>query len=153
MPHNGNPHITPARRQDSQYGAALYVFDAIGRGHDCVIAEGIDKEGLLRASGAWAHGEQVLIRIALDLFDRGCVRGNGFTPASIGEMVDVLDPSGFRTAVEAIQIARGVAPEQFRERLHAAVGAEAVYPCLWDHQGSRREYVCIQIGPRGTARD
>ena len=102
-----NPHITPARLRDSQYAALFYVFDKLGRGHRFVVAEGINKAALLKESGTWSRGEQIMIKIALDLFDPGCVAENGYKPAGWGEAAAVLDGANLRTVIEAMHIVRG----------------------------------------------
>jgi hypothetical protein len=98
-----NVHITPEMRADPEYGAALIIFDKIKEGHSFIDVRGvgIDKEGLLNRRG-WSSGEWIMVRIALDLFDRGCVKKYGFEPASVGEMVHVLDTDWYRVVLEAV---------------------------------------------------
>src|SRR5690606_41259009 len=68
--------------------------------------DGIDKEGLLAESRAWSHGEQVLVKIALDLFDPGCVVSAGHPPAGWGEVAYLLDRENMAIVLTALRIAR-----------------------------------------------
>jgi hypothetical protein len=49
----------------------------------------------------------ILIKVAMDLFNPGCVRANGHTDAGAGEIAGWLDPRNFRAVVNAMLIARG----------------------------------------------
>src|SRR5690606_27442401 len=78
-----NVHVTAERWRDPQYAAAFYVFSRMrfsDKRRACfarVESAGIDKAGLLEEARAWSHGERVLVKIALDLFDPGCVAAAG----------------------------------------------------------------------------
>ena len=101
------PHITPERRRDPQYAAAIHIFDKLGWGHRYIVPEGIDKAGLLRALRGSSHGEQIMMKVALDLFDPGCVAAHGCEPAGWGKATAVLDPSNLKIIIEAMHIVRG----------------------------------------------
>lgn len=101
-----NKYITPERLSDRRYGAAIRLFDAIRRGHSYVERYGIDKERLLRDSRKWSDGEKIVVKVALDLFDPGCVAANGYVPAHAGEIVGVLDDRLYPAVLSAIQFAR-----------------------------------------------
>jgi hypothetical protein len=103
-----NTYMTAERWRDGQYGAAFHIFMKIGRGTEYVVGAGIEKAALLEAAGRWSHGEQIMVKVALDLFDPGCVAANGHRPANVGDLAGVLDSGNFKTVVEAIQISRGV---------------------------------------------
>lgn len=107
MPTYGNRHVTADRWSNPQYGAAFYLFTRVPRAFGFVTDAGIEKAALLQASGTWSHGEQILVRVALDLFDPGCVRARGYRDASVGEIVGVLDADSLQVVLTAMQIARG----------------------------------------------
>jgi len=103
-----NPHVTEYRLRDPQYGAAIWLLARIGPGTAKFFCdEGIEIAALLEVSGAWSHGEQVMVRIALDLFFPGCVEANDHPPAGWGEAAGVLDTSNMQRVYGAIRIARG----------------------------------------------
>ena len=102
-----NPHVTAERWRDPQYAAAFYIFARFPECFQFVIREGIDKAGLLKAIRAWSHGEQVMVKIELDLFDPGCVREFKATPAGWGEAVNLLDAGNMKAVFDAMRIARG----------------------------------------------
>jgi hypothetical protein len=107
IPNYGNPHVTPQRWSDAQYGAALYLFTREARAFRYVTGDGIDKDGLLRACRAWSTSEAIIIKVAMELFDPGCVRSSGYGDATVGEIVSWLDATSFIAVVNAMQIARG----------------------------------------------
>lgn len=107
IPTFGNAAVTRSRWEDPQYGAAFYLFAHEPRAFDYVTPDGIEKETLLAAARTWSTTEQILIKVALDLFDPMCVRDAGFQDASAGEIAGSLDGAQFRAVVKAIQIARG----------------------------------------------
>ena len=98
-PTYGNPHVTPQRWNDAQYGAAFLVFAGAlnGRPFGLVVEDGIDKAALL--SAGWSYSEDILVRAALDLFDPGCVQDHGQTPAAAWEILYRLD-AGQRSWLE-----------------------------------------------------
>jgi hypothetical protein len=111
---------TPAMRRfaalaetDQQYAAAYYLFTCLRWPEKrravfgYVIEYGIDKAGLLKAIRPWSHGEQILVKVALDLFDPGCVKALRHKPAGFGEAVNVLDDEHIDEIITAIRIARG----------------------------------------------
>lgn len=102
-----NPHVTPERSRDPQYAAAFHIFDKLRCGYRFVVAEGINKAGLLRALRGGSHGELLMAKVALDLFDPGCVAEIGYDPAGWGEVTAVLDGDNLRTVIEAMYIVRG----------------------------------------------
>lgn len=101
-----NLFIIEGRRNDPQYAAAIHLFHAIGRGHEYIVQGGIDNEQLLEDSRAWSHGEQIVIKIALDLFDPGCVPASGAKSAGWGEAGAVLSDRLISAVTEAIRIIR-----------------------------------------------
>ena len=107
-----NVHVTAERWRDPQYAAAFYVFSRMrfsDKRRACfarVESAGIDKAGLLEDARAWSHGERVLVKIALDLFDPGCVAAAGHAPAGWGEAANVLDRENMDTALAALRLAR-----------------------------------------------
>lgn len=113
------PHTAAVTRfvtlaaSDRQYAAALFLFaclrwpDKRRACFDQMSLYGIEKGKLLRQIRAWSHGEQVLIKVALDLFDPGCVRNFRHRPAGFGEAVSVLDSGHMDDVITAMRIARG----------------------------------------------
>jgi hypothetical protein len=95
------------RKLSSQYGAAALVFDFVPRCWAFCDDHGVRKGDLLEAARAWSHGEQILIKVALDLFDPGCVRQNGHVPADAGEIANVLGDRFFSVFCQAMRMARG----------------------------------------------
>jgi hypothetical protein len=95
------------RLYDRQYAAAAQVFDLLPAAWAYCNKDGVLKKSLLDASAEWSHGEQVLIKVALDLYDPGCVRGNGHETADIGEVVNVLTGAFYRCFIEAVNLAKG----------------------------------------------
>lgn len=116
---NSNPHVTAERWHDQQYAAAFYIFSQL-RWRDkraaCfahVVEHGIEKAKLLKVIRAWSHGEQVLVKIALDLFDPGCVKENRGRPVDFGEAANILDAENLETVFNAVRIARGELQVEF----------------------------------------
>lgn len=109
--------VDPRQLLDPQYAALIHLADTpllAGRLEpflwwDGAHLRGVMKEEALRASGAWSHGEQILLKIALDLFDPGCVVAAGHANPGWGEVAGTLSTEPFRAAVAALTIARGVA--------------------------------------------
>ena len=101
-----NKYITPERLSDPQYGAAIRLFNAVGRGHAYVEKFGIDKERLLSDSRKWSTGEQIVVKVALDIFEPGCVTAYGYVPANVGEIVGTLDSRLYPAVVDAMAFAR-----------------------------------------------
>jgi hypothetical protein len=94
------------RRTDPQYAAAAIIFDEVPAAWQYCVDGGVHKAELLEASGVWSHGEQILVRVALDLFDPGCVLRCGHTPAHMGEITNVLGSDFFGVFLEAVSVAR-----------------------------------------------
>jgi hypothetical protein len=55
-PNYGNPHVTVERWNDSQYGAAFYLFTREPRAFEYVIREGLDMEGAPQRVRDLEHG-------------------------------------------------------------------------------------------------
>jgi hypothetical protein len=116
MANKPNPHITPDRRRNPQYAAAFHIFDTLGMGHSYVGAEGINAKTLLRDSEVWSSSERIMVRIALELFNPKAVTAFGYTSATFGEAIEVLDDRSLRAVIEAIQIACGVSPTDYARK-------------------------------------
>ena len=70
-----------------------------------VRRQSIDWTGLKRAGRVWSHGARLLVGLANNLWNstgRVCVR----------ELVDTLDAENFARVLRAIELSRGIAPEQ-----------------------------------------
>ena len=103
-----NTSVPSERLREPRLSAAMHIFNTIERGGRYVNHGGIDIERLLRGiDGTWSHGAQIMAKIALDLFDPGCVAANGYKPAGWGEAAKVLDSGNLQTVIEAMHIARG----------------------------------------------
>ena len=76
----------------------------------------IDWDGLIEASGAWSHGEQLVVGLASDLW-----RATG--GVSVKELCASLDDATFERVVAALQIARGW--PRCRGAFSGAVGGSA----------------------------
>lgn len=108
----GRPPAIPASWQrkrlgSEQYAAAAFIFDFLPRAWSFTDDGGVRKAELLDAARAWSHGEQILIKSALDLYDPGCVEYHGHTPAGVGEIAGVLGDEFFDVLLRAVRIARG----------------------------------------------
>lgn len=68
---------------------------------------GVDKETLLAAAGSWSSGEALITKIALDLFDPGCVAELGYEVPGPGRMCGTLDEDSYDAVANAMRIARG----------------------------------------------
>lgn len=106
------PHVTQHEWLDRQWGAALFVFHSmrnpdIERACFDHVGPGIDKAGLLELASSWARSEYLMIRLALDLFDPGCVVEHGHRPPAVGECVEVLDEENLARLRMALAIATG----------------------------------------------
>ena len=110
-----NPYVSIDRWRDQQYGAAFYLFACLrwaDKRRSCfsfVVSGGIEKGKLLRTIRPWSHGEQILVKVALDLFDPGCVKENRGKPVDFGEAASVLDSGHIQHVINAVHIARGEA--------------------------------------------
>jgi hypothetical protein len=102
------PPTWAVRRQcDPQYAAAAVLFDRVPLAWEYCLDYGVKKAELLEAAvRTLSHGEEVLIKVALDLFHPGCVQRCGHTPASVGEIIAILDSSGYRAFCKALTIVR-----------------------------------------------
>jgi hypothetical protein len=94
------------RRSDPQYAAAAIIFDKVPCAWQYCVDGGVHKAMLLEASSVLSHGEQILIKVALDLFDPGCVVRCGHAPAHMGEITNVLGSDFFGVVLEAVSLAR-----------------------------------------------
>lgn len=65
-----------------------------------VQRQSIDVEPLLE-TGGWSHGEKLLARVALDMWN-----GSGHTP--LGELMYTLDDGNLRAVLEAVALRRGL---------------------------------------------
>jgi len=94
------------RRRDSQYAAAARIFDFIARCWAYADDDGVRKQDLLDTAGAWSQGEYILVRIALDLYDPGCVIEHGHSSANVGEIAGALDDRFYNVYQDAMRLAR-----------------------------------------------
>lgn len=110
--HLSPPHLTQREWRDRQWGACLYLFHTMRNpeheracfGH---VGPGIDKARLMNLASTWSRSEYLMIRLALDLFDPGCVVEYGHPPAAIGECIAVLDDENLFRYRTALAIAKG----------------------------------------------
>lgn len=109
----GTRQFVQMARVDRQYAAAYFLLSRLRwdekrhAAFSYITENGIEKGKLLRAIRAWSHGEQIIVKVALDLFDPGCVRQNRARVPDVGEIAGVLDSGHMRDVIGAIRIARG----------------------------------------------
>jgi hypothetical protein len=95
-----------SRRTDAEYVAAVHVLTApilAARTPGYITPDGIRFDRLLEASRSWSHGEQLLVDVALDLW-------NGDGKSTPMDLIRSLDDGNFDRVLEAIALRRGTRP-------------------------------------------
>ena len=106
-------HATTSRWNDPQYGAAFYIFSSFPDPSVCefcwrhVDSGGIETQKLLEATAPWSHGERLLVKAAVDLFQPGGVQRFGHRPANLGEIANTLDDEQLQVVLNALKVVRG----------------------------------------------
>lgn len=104
-----NVHITEERRQNPKLAAALHVFDAIGHGHSYIHPFGIAKCPLLRDSQELSRREQIMVAMALEIFEKGSAQSETelFRWPDLDEALTVLEHRDLTTLIRAFYIRHG----------------------------------------------
>lgn len=126
-----SPHATDYRWNSPQYGAAFYIFASMRDPSvrdvcwSHVVRGGIETAALLSTAQSWSHGEFILAKVAVDLFQPGGVEERGHTPAHVGELVGALDDGYLAVVLNAMAIARGSAKARPLAEAAAMIGADS----------------------------
>ncbi len=95
--------------QSHEWRATLHVLDNSSlsykdcRKHVDFEERIIDFPWMLEEANVWSDGEQILLRVAMDLYNGG---GN----AVLSDILQVLDKENINVVIEAIKIRRGLVP-------------------------------------------
>lgn len=86
----------------------LELLRMVPRAAAFVAHDGPDVERMLGTLGTWSRGEQIMIKVALDLHDPGCVEESGREPATINDLILSIDDANFATVFAGIVLLRKV---------------------------------------------